>query len=99
MTDKSQVVHGLPLEQWEAMFRPGMPEFAATEFAFSREHKDFVRIAFGNAGPMVSADGKRIKVFTHAVMLPPNVAVELARLVLKFYAEPADNPSKSSGEL
>ena len=99
MTDKSQVVDGLSLEQWDAMFRAEMPEYAATTFAFSREHKDLVRIAFGNAGPRVNVDGKRTKLFTHAVMLPPSVAVELAQLLLKFYAEPLDSASKSSGEL
>jgi hypothetical protein len=99
MTDKSQVVSGLSLEVWEAMFRAGMPEFAASTFAFSQEAVEQVRIAFGSMGPVVNADGGRSQVFTHAVTVPPAIAVELARQLLKFYAQPAAGRSKSSGEL
>jgi hypothetical protein len=99
MADQSQMVHGLPLATWEAMFRPGMPEFAATQFSFTLESAEQVRIAFGNHGPCTDLEGTRVPVFTHAVTLPPHVAVELARLLLKFYAEPVDARSKSSGQL
>jgi hypothetical protein len=90
MTDKSQVVNGLTLAQWDAMFRPGMPEFAASTFVFSGETEAQVRIAFGNRGPFVS-DSERVPVFTHAVTLSPSVAVELARVLLEHFAKPADD--------
>ena len=91
MTAKSQVVSGLTLAQWEAMFRPGMPEFAASTFTFSGEAEGQVRIAFGNRGPFVS-DSERLPVFTHAVTLSPAVAVELARVLIEHFAKPADDP-------
>ncbi len=93
MTDKQKNVQGLPLETWESMYRPGMPEYAASMFVFSREHPGFVRIAFGMNGPVVDDAGKRQPVFGHAVLLPPEVAVELARQLLKHYAEPEYRPS------
>ena len=98
MSEKSVVVQGLSLETWEAMFRPGMTEFAASCFTFSREDRDLVRIAFGNKGPVLDEAGTRRPMFTHAVTLPPEIAVELARLLLKSYAEPALGSSKTSGE-
>ncbi|MFM0561417.1 hypothetical protein [Paraburkholderia sediminicola] len=94
MTDKSQVVQGLTLEQWEAAFRPGMPEFSATNFAFSQEAQEQVRIAFSNQGPIINANGERSPVYTHAVTLPPSIAVNLARVLLEHYAKPIDDPSK-----
>lgn len=97
--NEDQTIDGLPLQQWNAMFRPGMPEFAATQFAFSRESNDLIRIAFGNSGPRVDHHGKRAPVFTHAVTLPPELAVDLAGLLLKFYGEPENAHSSSSGEL
>lgn len=97
--DKDSLVGGLSLEMWKAIFRPGIPEFASTCFMFTREAKDFVRIAFGNNGPVVSLDGTRAPVFTHAVTLTPEMAVDLAGMLLKFYAEPAGDKSRSSGEL
>lgn len=94
MADKSQVVQGLTLAQWEAAFRPGMPEFSATNFAFSQEAQEQVRIAFGNQGPVINTEGERSPVYTHAVTLPPNIAVALARVLLEHYAKPTDDPSK-----
>ncbi|KFX63367.1 hypothetical protein [Paraburkholderia fungorum] len=93
MTDKSRVVNGLTLAQWEAMFRPGMPEFAASTFVFSGETEGQVRIAFGNQGPFVS-ESERVPVFTHAVTLSPSVAVELARVLIQHFAKPADDPKE-----
>ena len=84
---------GLKLETWEAAFRPGMPEFAASTFAFSGETESQVRIAFGNAGPFVS-EVERKQVFTHAVTLPPSLAVDLARVLLEHYARPKDDLGK-----
>lgn len=88
MTDKQEKVRGLSPETWESMYRVGMPEYAASQFAFSREQPGFVRIAFGMNGPVVDDAGNRRPVFGHAVLLPPDVAVELARQLLKHYAEP-----------
>jgi hypothetical protein len=96
--NETQVVDGLTLKQWDAIFRPGIVEFAATSFIFTREASNLVRIAFGNGGPH-TAPGVREAVFTHAVMLPPEVAVELAGLLLKYYAEPQDEQSTTSAEL
>ena len=78
----------LALETWIAAFRPGMAEFAATTFFFSREAAEQVRIAFGNQGPMVDVNGTRSPVYTNAVTLTPDAAVELARQLLKHYASP-----------
>ena len=97
--EQSKLVDGLPLEQWEASFRPGMPEFAATTFTFTAESTGLVRIAFANGGPRLSESGPRKPVYTHAVTLPPEVAVDLAGLLLKFFAEPTDDRSSTSGQL
>ncbi len=97
--EQKQVVHGLTLKQWEAAFRPGIVEFAATNFAFTREASNLVRIAFGNNGPFTSQQGHREQTFTHAVTLPPEIAVQLAGMLLKLYAEPGNQQSKTSAEL
>lgn len=76
-----------------------MAEFAATSFTFTREGPNLVRIAFGNLGPVVAADGRREAVFTHAVTLPPETAVDLAGLLLKFYGEPDDQRSTTSAQV
>jgi hypothetical protein len=87
--DDDQIIDGLPIKSWKAMFRPGMHEFAATTFTYSPEGSHLVRIAFGNLGPYGSS-GQRDSVYTHAVTLPPEVAVDLAGLLLKHYAKPDD---------
>lgn len=94
MADQSQVVNGLTLAQWDAMFRPGIVEFAATGFSFSPGVEAEVRIAFGNQGPVVNAQGERSPVYTHAVTLPRSVAVDLARILIEHYAKPADDLNK-----
>jgi hypothetical protein len=94
--EKPDLVHGWPLSTWSAAFRPGMPEFAATTFFFTWEAAEQVRIAFGNRGPFVDANGTRLPVYTHAVTLTPETAVDLARQLLKRYASPiADRPGTS----
>ncbi|NNB71534.1 hypothetical protein [Pseudomonas fluorescens] len=93
MTDKSQIVQGLPLAQWEASFRPGIQEFAASTFTFTTETHELVRIAFGNGGPFIN-ESERSPVFTHAVTLSPSVAVEFARMLLEHFAKPTDDPNK-----
>lgn len=97
--DEDQIVNGLQIKVWKAIFRPGMPEFAATSFYFTRESKDFVRIAFGNSGPTVSQTGLREPVFTNAVTLTPELAVDLASMLLKFFGQPDGERSASSAEL
>lgn len=89
-------VQGLLLSEWSAAFHPGMPEFAASRFAFTQETAEQVRIAFGNHGPIVDPSGKRLPVFTHAVTLPPHVAVDLAHLLLKHYASPFGRQPEAS---
>lgn len=93
MTDKLQIIQGLSLAHWEAIFRPGIQEFAASTATFSTEIHDQVRIAFGNLGPYIN-ESERSPVYTHAVTLSPSVAVELARVLLEHFAKPADDPSK-----
>lgn len=88
--DDESLVHGIPVKEWRQGFRPDMPEFAATRFLFTTESNSLVRIAFGNAGPFVDASGKRDAVFSHAVTLAPETAVELARALLKSFAEPVE---------
>src|SRR5262249_16760990 len=97
--DQNQIVNGLTLKQWDAAFRPGIVEFAATTFIFTREASNLVRIAFGNNGPHETPGGGREAVFTHPVMLPPEFAVNLAGMLLKFYGEPQDQQSTTSAEL
>lgn len=79
--------NGLSLKQWKAAFRPGIEEFAASNFIYTGED-GAVRIAFGNRGPAVAEDGTREPVFTHALTISEGLAVELARLLLKRIAEP-----------
>jgi hypothetical protein len=88
--DENQIVEGLSLKTWKAVFRPGMHEFAATTFTFTPEAHNFVRIAFGNGGPRVDAAGLREPVYTHAVTLTPELAVDLAGMLLKHFAKPDD---------
>jgi hypothetical protein len=97
--DEEKIVNGMSLKQWASVFRPGMPEYAATNFWFTRESQDFVRIAFGNGGPVRSESGAREPVYTHALMLSPALAVELAGMLLKFFAEPETSRSSTSGQL
>lgn len=88
---------GPDLGMWTAAFRPGMPEYAATRFFFTREAAEQVRIGFANNGPLVDNSGTRSPVFTHAVTLTPELAVELARQLLKHYGSPfSGRPSASA---
>lgn len=93
MNNKSTLVQGLTLDRWAASFREGMPEFAASGFTFSAEAEGQVRIAFSNLGPFID-EHNRAPVYTHAVTLPPSIAVELARLLIQHYAKHADDPKQ-----
>ena len=99
MLNETEVVNGLPLQQWSAIFRPNMPEYAASNFCFTREDHEQVRLVFGNQGPVIDPTGKRQPTYTHAVTLTPALAVEMARLLLKFYAEPSSMKSETSAEV
>lgn len=83
----SNIVDGLTLDQWAAAYRPGIVETAAETFVYTPAG-DGLRIAFGNAGPVVDEKGSRVPVFHHAVSTPAHLAVELARLILAHYAAP-----------
>lgn len=98
MNDRD-LVFGVTLRHWEASFRPGIIEFAASNATFTIEAEGQLRIAFGNLGPFINIEGERSPVFTHACTLPPQLAVELARLILKSFAEPATSRTKSSEQL
>jgi hypothetical protein len=97
MTDKSQIVHGLSLANWEAMYRPGMAEFAASQFAYSSE-VGLIRIAFGLLGPWASQETGRTTVYTHAVTMTPELAVALAHMLLKGVAQPVQEIDKPKSE-
>ena len=57
-----------------------------------------VRIAFGNSGPWIDESGNREPVFTHAVTLTPQIAVDLAGLLLKHYAQPDGDRRSDAGK-
>jgi hypothetical protein len=99
MTTEADKIHGMSLAQWNAVYRPGMPEFAAHTFTFLYEEPGLLRVAFGNGGPFIDTDGGRAPVFTHAVTMTPALAVELARLLLKHCAQPEAEKAVSSAEL
>lgn len=65
-----------------------MGEYAATTFSFTPEGSDLIRIAFGNAGPFIDVEGHRTPRYTHAVTLPPDVALDLAQKLIANYAKP-----------
>lgn len=91
-------IHGISIQEWEAAFRPGLPEYVATRFSFTVEDGGLLRIAFANGGPFVSGEGARSPVSTCAVTVPADLAVELAHQLLKSVAEPESNrppPQKS----
>lgn len=92
----NDAIYGVSVAEWKQGFRSGMPEFAATRFLFSAEDENVIRIAFGNNGPYVNAEGMREATYTHAVTLSAKTAVELARLLLKHYAEPVERSKKQS---
>jgi hypothetical protein len=89
-----QQVDGLTVEQWQAIYREGMPEFAATTFAYTCEG-EFIRLAFGVPGPYLAVDGARSARYNLAVTIPRRLAVDVAHLLLKLVAEPEkDTPPK-----
>ncbi|MDB5317827.1 MAG: hypothetical protein JWO26_2428 [Rhodospirillales bacterium] len=98
MTGEAELVWGLSLAEWQAVFRPGMPEFAAHKFVFTSEEPGrLLRIAFGNQGPPVDSQGTRSAIYTHAVTLTPDSAIALAHMLLKHIAQPDDgNRARSS---
>jgi hypothetical protein len=76
-----------------------MHEFAAHRFVFTREEPGLLRIAFGNQGPPINAEGKRAPVYTHAVTLTSANAIALANMLLKHIAQPEDQAMiRSSAE-
>jgi len=83
---------GISMKQWEAAFRPGMNEFAASNFVIAAEADGAIRIAFGNSGPYINDQGSRTPVYNSSVTISANLAIELARLILKFYARPDNDP-------
>lgn len=86
--DQKKDIKGMSIDSWEQAFRPGMAEYAAISFVYTRECKDLIRIAFGNSGPIIDETGKRSPRYTHAVTLPPDVALELAQQIIASYAKP-----------
>lgn len=79
---------GISLEDWERAFAPTIIEFAATRFIYSIEDQGQVRIALGNAGPFTDNTGKRKSPrYTHAVTLPPDLAITFAQSILKHFAQ------------
>lgn len=87
MSDEKKLINGFTEEFWNAAYRPGIQEFAATTFAF-RIEDGFVRIVFGNSGPPVSEPTMRTAVFTHAVTLTPQHALSLSKQLRDCIAGP-----------
>lgn len=94
MTETPKTIHGLQPYDWQAGYRPGIIEFAGPRFMFTREG-EFIRIAFGNWGPYVD-ETTRQAVYTHAVTMSAEMAVEMARLILHTYAAPRPENMKPS---
>ena len=88
MPDDPVTYAGISLVQWDESFRTGMAEYAATVFSYTMEDNLLMRIAFGNGGPFIDADGQRAPRYTHAVTLPPTVALDLAQKIIASYAKP-----------
>lgn len=90
MTDdphKTPSFSGASLDHWGRVFAPGMTEFGASNYSFVQEGGGFLRIAFGNAGPFTDSEGgRRSPVFTHAVILPTDMAITLAQDIIRMYA-------------
>jgi hypothetical protein len=97
MSNEKSLINGLTAEIWEACYRPGMPEFAATTWVYTVESAETLRLVFGNLGPYKD-DGSRTPVFTNAITIPATVAVPLAEAILKHYASPLANRPRTSGE-
>ena len=88
VSDEKETVAGLSQEFWTAAYRPGIQEFAAARFAFYVDGA-FVRIAFGNPGPPASEPSMRTPVFTHAVTMSAQDALELSKKLRDAIAAPA----------
>jgi hypothetical protein len=96
MSDQEKI-QGLTVEQWEAFYRPGIVEFAASTWAYTDETTESVRLVFGNQGPY-AADGRRTPIYTHAVTLSAGAAVDLAEALLKRFAAPSAQRPMTSAE-
>ena len=93
-SNETESYAGVTLQNWESAFGSNIIEFAATQVVFTREDQDQIRVAFGNRGPFTDTTGKRDSPrYTHAVTLPPKLAVELAQLILQNYAQVAPDQS------
>jgi CubicO group peptidase (beta-lactamase class C family) len=81
-----------------AAYRPGIQELPAATYAF-RVEGGFVRIAFGNWGPPVLPPGIRTPVFSHAVTLTNQQALDLSKKLRDALAAPiqADSSSQTLG--
>jgi hypothetical protein len=89
-------IQGMTLDFWQSIYRPGMPEFAGSSWAYTVESDDTIRLAFGNLGPY-NEKGERSPVFTTAVTIPAAAAVNLAEALLKhFGTAKASRPATSA---
>jgi hypothetical protein len=89
MSDSSKKVYGVPLEEWKAAYQIGIQEFSALRFVIKRE-AGLIRIAFGNNGPPVNEQGLNgCPVYTHAVTLTPELALQLTQKLRDLIASPA----------
>jgi len=80
MSEKSEEKFGgLTLEDWAAAYRPEIHEFFVSRFAFVKEG-NLVRIALGRNGAPKDAQGLRgPAVYTHAITMTQEIALELSR--------------------
>ncbi|CAN1721399.1 protein of unknown function [Hyphomicrobium sp. 1Nfss2.1] len=80
-------VYGVTVEEWKAAYQQGIVEFAALRWLLYRE-SGIVRIAFGHNGPPTDEAGSRgTPVFTHALILTEEGAVNLANSILAVVAD------------
>jgi hypothetical protein len=81
-------VYGVSRKEWEAAFRPGIQEFAALKFAIMNQ-QGLLRIAFGMPGPPLDEKGNRgDAIYTHAVSMTPELALELSKILRNLIAAP-----------
>lgn len=88
MSGQTEGPYGISREEWEAAYRAGIAEFAATRFV-ARIGSGLVRIVFGIEGPPTDERGTTgSPVYTHAVTLTPDLAIQLSKLLRDVLAQP-----------
>jgi hypothetical protein len=88
MTTPLKTVYGASQDVWDSAYHRSVQEFGAQRYVIYKEGQ-LIRIALGNNGPPTDELGGRgTPVFSHAVTLSTEVAVQLARSLRDLVAEP-----------